>query len=58
MDKMGTLTFSVLNPNPPYSMYQAATPAYRDENQYVFGKVSLKQEPIREVGLLSEANPH
>ena len=36
-------TFSVLNPNKPYFMYQAATPAQGEENQHVLGKVSLKQ---------------
>jgi hypothetical protein len=55
---MGPFVFSVLNPNKPYFMYQAATPAHRDENRYVFGKGSLKQEPIRDEGLLSEENPH
>ena len=55
---MWVFVFSVLNPIIPYFMYQAATPKHRDENQYVSGKVSLKQEPIRDVVLLSEANPH
>jgi len=58
MDKMVAFVFNVLNPNIPYSMYQAVTHAHRDENHYVFGKVSLKQEPISDFGLLSEANPH